>query len=523
MPDTPTASAMRLAQPETFISNEMTTAWLLAAVAIALQMLTNGRYGYFRDELYYMALGDHLAAGYVDLAPLAAWLMRISRMVLGDSLHALRLLPALANGAEIVLTGLLARELGGKRFAILLACTSVLVAPVILVDGDRFSMNAFESLFWMGCAYFVLRAINENEPKLLVWCGVLLGLGLENKHSTIFFLGSLTLGLLFSSQRKWLGSKWFWICAGIALLIAVPNLIWQYQHHFATLEDLENVRRSHKNVELPPLPFLVQQIMMLSPVSVLVWMAGLGYLLFHPQGKRYRWLGMTFVIFFVVMMLLHAKDYYLAPIYPMVFAAGGVFWETVTHGRKSLRWSRVALATVVFVGGALAAPLVVPILPVEKVGPYTEGLGIKLPRTETHHSGMLPQHFGDEFGWPEMVAAVAGVYNAMPPAERAKTAILAGNYGEAGAIDFFGWRYGLPKAISAHQNYYFWGFREYTGENLILLQWDLDDAQRWCWSVDKGPVLEPYYAMEEEQYTILICHGFKKPLAELWPRLKHWN
>lgn len=513
---------MRPAEPETFF-NGMTIAWLLAGMAVLLQMLTNGRYGYFRDELYYVALGDHLAAGYVDLAPLAAWLMRISRILLGDSLHAIRLLPALANGAEIVLTGLLARELGGKRFAVLLACISVLVAPVILGNATRFSMNPFESLFWMGCVYFVVRAIKENEPRLLVWCGVLLGFGLENKHSTIFFLGSLTLGLVFSSQRKWLSSKWFWICAGIALLICVPNLIWQYQHHFATLEDLENVRRSHKNVELPALPFLVQQIMVLSPISVLVWMAGAAYLLFHPQGKRYRCLGVTFLIFFMVMMELHAKDYYLAPIYPMLFAAGGVFWETVTQGSKGLRWLRIALAAVVFAGGALAAPMVVPILPAEKVVPYMEWLGVKPPHTETHHSGLLPQYFGDEFGWPEMVAAVADVYNSMPPAERAKTAILAGNYGEAGAIDFFGWRYGLPNAISAHQNYYYWGPRQYTGEGLILLQWDFDHARSWCWSVDKGPALDPYYGMEEEHYTILICHGFKKPLAELWPRLKHWN
>jgi hypothetical protein len=523
MPESQPTSSTRSVAPPTLFSNPVTIAWSLAAVAVALQMLTNGRYGYFRDELYYMALGDHLAAGYVDLAPLAAWLMRLSRVLLGDSQHAIRLLPALANGAEIVLTGLLVRELGGKRFATLLACGSVLVAPVILGNATRFSMNPLEPVFWMGCAYFALRAINQDEPRLLVWCGVFLGLGLENKHSTTFFLGSLTLGLVLSAQRKWLGSKWFWICAGIALLIAMPNLIWQYLHHFPTLEDLENVRRTHKNVELPPLPFIAQQIMAMNPFSVLVWMAGLGYLLFHPKGRRYRWLGMTFVIFFVVMMLLHAKDYYLAPIYPIVFAAGGVFWETLTQGRKGLRWVRVALTAVVFAGGALAAPLVVPILPVEKVGPYTEALGIKLPHTENHQGGALPQHFGDEFGWPEMVAAVAGVYNAMPPAERAKTAILAGNYGEAGAIDFFGGQYGLPKAISAHQNYYYWGFRQYTGESLILLQWDLDDAKEWCWSVDKGPALDPYWGMEEEHYTVLICHGFKKPLAELWPRLKHWN
>lgn len=501
----------------------MAIAWLLAAVAVLLQMLTNGRYGYFRDEFYFLAAGDHLAWGYVDFAPLVALLARVSRLLFGDSLHAIRLLPALAQGAEILLTGLITCELGGGRFAVLLSCVSVLVAPVILGNATRLSMNPFEPLFWMGCVYFLLLGMNRAQPKLLLWCGVLLGLGLENKHSTAFFLFSLTLGLLVTSDRRLLGSKWFWIAAFIALLIFMPNLIWQYQHHFPTLEDLSNVKRTHKNIEVSPLPFIGQQIMMLSPASAPVSIAGLGFLLLHREGKRHPSLGMTYLVFLTVMMALKGKDYYLAPIYPMLFAAGGVFWETVTEAHAGMRWLRVALPAVVFAVGAVAVPLNVPILPVEKVVPYMEALGVKMTRTEVHHGGPLPQHFGDEFGWPEMVAAVANIYNSMPPEERAKTGILAGNYGEAGAIDFFGPRYGLPKSISAHQNYYFWGPRQYTGESLVLLQWNLDSAQRWCQNVQEGPTLDPPYGMGEEHYTILICHALKKPLAEAWPQLKVWN
>jgi Dolichyl-phosphate-mannose-protein mannosyltransferase len=513
-----------IAGSRSLLSSDMAVAWLLAAAAILVQLFTNGRYGYFRDELYYMALGDHLAAGYVDLAPLAAFTMRFSRIVFGDSLRAIRFLPALSQGALIVITALITRQLGGKRFAVLLSCLSVLVAPVVLANANRFSMNAFEPLFWMGCIYFLLRAINENQPRLLLWCGVLLGIGLENKHSTAFFLLSLTAGLLLTTTgRQLLKTRWFWLAAAIVLVLCLPNLVWQYQHKFATWQDLENVRKTHKNVELPPLPFLLQQILMLGAASVVVWIRGLAFLLFRREGKRYRSLGLTFLVFFVVMMALHAKNYYLAPIYPMLFAAGGVFWEKMVEARSGFRWLKVALPVLLLVGGALSAPLALPILPVEKVVPYMEALGVKMKGTETHSAGLLPQHFGDEFGWPEMVAAVASVYNAMPPAEREKTAILAGNYGEAGAIDFFGSRYGLPKAISAHQNYYYWGPRQYTGESLILLQWDLEDAQEMCSSVDKGPALNQPYAMEEEHITILICHGFKMPLAEFWPRLKHWN
>ncbi|HVP53178.1 MAG TPA: glycosyltransferase family 39 protein [Terriglobales bacterium] len=501
----------------------MAVAWCLAAAGVLLQMLTNGRYGYFRDELYFLATSNHLAWGYVDFAPLAALVLRISRALLGDSLHAIRTVPALAYGAEVLLTGLIARELGGKRFAVFLACASVLLAPVIVGNATRFSMNPFEPLFWMGSVYLLLRAVGRNQPRLLVWCGLLAGLGLENKHATAFFLVSLFAGLLATSERRLFQSKWLWMGTLLILLLALPNLIWQYQHHFPTWVDLNNVKRMHKNVELPPIPFIRQQVMMLSPGSAPVWIAGLGFLLFHREGKRYRFLGVTYLVFLAIMMALKAKDYYLAAVYPMLFAAGGVFWEKLAEARTGVRWLRVAVSAAVIILGLVALPLTVPILPVDKIVPYEQALGIRTTRTETAHSGPLPQHFGDEFGWEEMARAVATVYQALPPEERAKTGILAGNYGEAGAIDFFGPRYGLPKAISAHQNYYFWGPRQYTGESLILLQWSLRHAQRWCQSVQEGPALDPPFAMGEEHYTILVCHGLRKPLAEAWPDLKVWN
>ncbi len=501
----------------------MRIAWALGALAVLAQVVTNSRYGYFRDELYYLAASDHLAFGYVDFAPLIAWLAHAGRVALGDSLPAIRLLPTLANGWVVVLAGAIARELGGRRWAVLLACISVLLCPVNLANGARLSMNALEPLFWMGSVYILLLAINRQRPALLLWCGVLLGLGMENKHSTVFFLGALIVGLLATSQRRLIATKWFWMAAAIAFLIALPNGIWQYVHHFPTLEDLRNVKAMHKNVELPPLPFLRQQLMMLLPVSALVWIAGLGFLLFHRDAKRYRVLGVTYLAFLAVMMALKGKDYYLAPIYPMLFAAGGVIWEKWTESRRGLGWLRVAIPAVVIVMGIVAAPLVLPILPPEKIGPYMDKLGIQLPRAETGMRGRLPQHFGDEFGWPEMVQTVAGVYNSLPPEERPRTAILAGNYGEAGAIDFFGPRYGLPKSISAHQNYYYWGPRQYTGESVILLEWSLKRAQRWCRTVDQGPAIAPYYGMGWEYYNVLVCHDFKKPLAEAWPQLKVWN
>lgn len=486
-------------------------------------MFTNGRYGYFRDELYFIATSDHLAWGYVDFAPLSSLLLKISRTIFGTSLHALRLLPALVFGANVLLTGLITRELGGRRFAIFLACGSMMLAPGVIGETTRYSMNAFEPLFWMGCIYVLVLAINRNQPKLLLWCGVLLGLGIENKHSTLFFIFALVCGLIATRQRAWLREKWFWMAVGIVVLLALPNFLWQVRHGFPTYVDLSNVKRAHKNVELPPLPFIKQQIMRLNPLSVVVWAGGLGYLLFHREGRRYCVLAVTYLAFLLVMMALHAKDYYLTPAYPMLFAAGGVLWETFTAAKRKLYWLRVALPLTIFALDIALLPIVLPILAPEKIGSYLAKFGIQPAKTEIAHEGPLPQHFSDEFGWPEMVQAVAQVYNSLPADVRAKTGILAGNYGEAGAIDFFGPQYGLPKAISAHQNYYYWGPGQYTGENLILLQWSRAGANRWCQTVEEGPTLTPEWSMAEEHFTIWICHGFKQPLPQVWDRLKHWN
>lgn len=512
-----------VASQEHAAAAEKRLAWIFGAVGFLLQMAFNGRYGYFRDELYYLACSNHLAFGYVDFAPLVAWLARAFRVVFGDSLHAIRLLPALAFGLEIALTGFITRELGGKRWAIFLACISVMLAPVIAGNGTRLAMNPIEPLFWMGCVYVLLLAINRDQPRLLPWCGVLLGFGLLNKHSTIFFIAALVLGLLISSERRLLASKWFWIAAAIAFLIALPNVVWQYAHHFPTLEDLRNVKATHKNIELPPLAFFQQQVGMLNPYSIIVWLVGLFYLLFHQDAKRFRFLAYTYLVFLTLMMYLKGKDYYLAPIYPMLYAAGAVFWEKSICAYPRLRWARIAVPAIIIVVDILAAPLVLPVLPPDKVSGYMAALGLKMTRTENGMVSPLPQHFADQFGWPEMVAKVADVYNSLPPDQRAKTAILAGDYGGAGAIDFFGRHYGLPKSISAHQNYYIWGPRAYTGESVILLEWSLKDAQYWCRSVDVGPRNEPFYGMGWEHYNILICHDFRIPLSQAWPKLKTWN
>jgi hypothetical protein len=510
------------------LSGSGSTSTLAIAIYFALtglfvHLLTNGRYGYFRDELYYLACGDHLDWGYVDHAPLIGLVAKSTRILFGDSLRALHFLPALSAAAKILLTGLIARELGGRRLAVSLACLCVLVSPVFLIIDNQLAMNTFEPLLWMGCAYLLILIIKRNKPHYWLWFGLLAGLGLENKHSMLFFGCAVVLGLLLAPERRFFADKWIWIAGAIALLLFLPNLIWEQQHHWPTIEDLNNVRMSHKNVELPPLAFIGQQVLMLSPASAPVWVAGLWFFLFDQAGKRYRALGWTYLSLLALMMALKGKDYYLAPAYPMLFAGGGVWWEKLIDGHRRVRWLKVALPAIIFLPAAIFMPLALPILPVETLLRYQDAIGFRPPRTEVGMSGPLPQYFGDMFGWTEMVDTVARIYFTLPPEERAKTAILAGNYGEAAAIDFFGPRYHLPKAISAHQSYFYWGPRDYTGEVMILLEWDRRSAERSCQSVEEAAVLDHPYTMGWEHYSIFICRGLKKPLSEVWPSWKHWN
>jgi dolichyl-phosphate-mannose-protein mannosyltransferase len=505
------------------LASSLAPAYFFAAAVLLAHLLTNGRYGYFRDELYFLACGEHLDWGYVDCAPLIALVAWLSRALLGDSLHAIRFFSAVASAGTVLLTGLIARELGGKRFAVGLACLCVVVPPVNLVLGTLLTMNVFEPLFWMGCAYCTLLVIKRDNPKYFLWFGVLAGLGLENKHSMLFFGFALVMGLLLTRDRRYFADKWIWIAGAIALALFMPNLIWQVQHNYPTLEDLSNVKRMHKNVELPPLAYIGQQIMMVLPTSLPVWAAGLWFFFFDSEGKRYRTLGWAFVILFSIMMVLKGKDYYSAPAYPMMFAAGGVFWERVLAAWSRLRWLKVVLPLLIVMMGAITLPFSLPILPVESLLRYGDAIGLKPAKAEVAHEGVLPQYYGDQFGWPELVAAVAKTYQALPPEQRAKAAILAGNYGEAGAIDFFGHQYGLPKAISGHQNYFFWGPRQYTGEVLITIQYSREWTAAHCQSTENGPTLNHPYAMAEEHLTILICRGLNQSLQTEWSRRKHWN
>ncbi len=497
---------------------------LLVGAKLAVHIATAGRYGYFRDELYFLDCGRHLDWGYVDSAPAIAVYAKIA-LLIGGSLPVLRTLAALAGAARVALTMVLARELGGGRFAQALAGLCALAAPIYLGVDSILTMNGFESLFWMGCVYFLIRIVRTGDSRLWVWFGVLAGLGLENKHSTVLFLAAFGVALLLSRERRELAKPWIWIGAALALLLFLPNILWQVRHGFPTIEDLRNVQRMGKNVVLTPVEFLAQQILLLHPLLLPIWLAGLVSFLFG-RTSRLRVLGWTYVILLVVMIGLKAKNYYLTPIYPMLFASGALAVEGWLERRS---WSRgrlgpkIAIATYVVVSGAILAPAILPILPPEKLLAYQRRLGIAPPKTEVRHEGPLDQRLGDQFGWPELVADVARIYQSLPPEERARTGIFASNYGEAGALHLFGPAYGLPPAICAHQNHYFWGPPAKNYDTLIWLQWGRESIARRCLSVERvGEHFHPW-GMEEENRAIYLCRGLRVPLAQMWPDLKHWN
>ena len=494
----------------------------VAAVKLLVHLYAGRHYGFFVDELYYLACAQHLDWGYVDQPPLIALIAKIARSLLGDSLPAIRLFPALAGGSMVLLTGLLARELGGGKFAQGLAALSLLLAPGLLAQDHFLSMNAFEPLLWMGCAVLVIRIIRTGNTRLWIWFGVLAGIGLENKHSMLIFGFALVAGLLLTRERRILGTPWLWLGGLLTFLIFLPNLWWNIQHHFPFLELQENIRRSGRDVHLSAVAFFTQESLAMLPLSLPIWVGGLWYLFFHRDGKRFRALGWSWVIAAGVIVALNPRIYYLFPAFPLLFAAGGVVWERWLAQPRP-QWIKAAYIALMIAMGALLAPTVIPVLPAETYIRYSTALHLQQPRIETFRLGPMPQLFADQFGWEEMTAAVAGVYHGLPPDVRAKTCIFGQNYGQAGAIDLFGPRYGLPRAISGHQSYFLWGPHGCTGESVIVMDGRQEVLAAQYATVRNAAHVEHPYSMPYEHFDIYYCQGLKWPVSDVWPSVKNWR
>ena len=494
----------------------------VALVRIVLYFFAGTHYGYFRDELYYLACGEHPAWGYVDQPPLIGWIAWLLQHTLGTSLWALRLLPALAGAAAIILAGLLARALGGRRWAMFLASLAALMAPVSLALSHLFTMNAFDPPLWTAIAYLVVRLARSGNQRLWLIVGALAGITILNKYAVLFWLAGLVLGICLTPLRQSLRHRWFWSGCVLATVIALPNFLWQWRHQFPFLELMHNVRQSGRDIVLPPLPYLAAQAQMLGFVAALFVPFALLFF-FSKQGRLFRALGWAYLIFLAEMMFLHGKMYYVAPVYPVIFAAGAVWIEGVTQRRLWI-WVKPVLALAMTAVCAIYAPTILPILSVPHFLAYEHKMGIEQQKFEHMQPGVLPQLYADMFGWEQIAERVAGYYRTLSPEEQRKTAIFANNYGDAGAIDFFGPKYGLPKAIGGHQNYWIWGPRQYTGESIIVLgEGNQRNMQTKCASYSiigntKDPLSRP-----DEWMPIYHCRGFKWNLQKIWPELKHWR
>jgi hypothetical protein len=494
----------------------------LAAAALVLHFLGAGRYGFFRDELYYIACGDHLAWGYIDQPPLIAFIARVSKLLFGTSLSAFRIFPALSSACLVFLAGRITREMGGSRFAQILSGIAVLFTPIYLAFGSFLSMNAFEPVLWMACVWLLLRILNGGDQRLWLVFGLVAGVGVLNKHTMLMFVFALFVGLLLTPLRRYLRSRWVWLGLLLSFVIFLPNLLWESRHGWPQIEVVRNAQEL-KNTPVGPFRFLWEQILFLNPVALPILLAGLLWLGVGKHGTRFRGLGWAFALVLAIVFLLHGKTYYPMPAFPMIVAAGAIAIESWLCDPR-YRALKTTYAAILAVSGVVMIPLVVPVLPMDSLLAYQRLISLSdAVKMERDSEGSLHQLYADMVGWDNITSVVAEVYHRLPASDQNVCAILAGNYGEAGAIDLLGAHYGLPKAISGHNNYYLWGPRGYTGECVILFGENAEQIKTMFADVKQAATAaSPLATAVERSVPVYMCRKPKKSLALLWPSLKFY-
>jgi hypothetical protein len=487
--------------------------WIVAGLTLLVHALANPHYGFFRDELYFIACGRRPDFGYVDQPPVVP-LLAAGSQVFGRSLFALRFIPALCAAATVYVGMLLAAELGGGAFAMLTAGVALAFAPVLCAFGEKQGPDMMQVWLWPLVALYVLRVVKGGDPRWWLAAGVATGLAIESKYSVVFFAFALLVALALTPQRAVLRTAWCWAGIGVAAAIALPNFIWQAAHQFPMLELVRNGQLG-KNVILSPLQFLKQEVLILNPGLAFVWLAGLGWLL-ATAGRR--WLGYTVLLVLACMIVLHGKDYYPAPVFSLAFAAGGVALERWT---ARVRLARPALVTFAVATGLALLPFAMPVLPLPRLVAYEQALHLVPYSGERIRLRQVPPDFADMKGWPEMTRFVERAYAALPANERAGAAILTDNYGEASSLQFFG--SGLPPVLSGHNQYYLWGPGTYAGGTLLALNADDGELREMFASVTLvGTFSNPLGMTYEDQIPLYACRGLRAPIAVEWPRLKKY-
>ena len=508
---------------------------LIALLQFALHLWANTHDSFFRDELYYLAAGQHLAPGYVEYPPFVAFATAFSRAVFGTSVAAIRLLPSLAAALIVLLTADMVAQLGGGLPAQILAAFAVALGPVFLGSSGLMSMDPFDQLWWTLAAWVLLRLIKDDfdlgfdlrgksQPRLWLAFGVVAGIGLLTKLTIGFYILALLIGLLLTGQRKLLFNRWLILGGVIALVMMSPYLAWQAAHGFPVLEYTRQYSTG-KTFQATPLEYFGQQFVTLNPIAFPLWLGGLYFLFFTSAGKPYRAFGWAYLFLYIFFMLQKAKFYWLSPAYPMLFAGGAYALELLAQRRPRLHWLQPAYTSILAISGLLLVPFAIPILSPTAFIQLNTLLGNPGGvQSENLQSSALPQSYADRYGWKEMVASVKQAYDTLTPQEQAQACVFASNYGEAGAIDFYGPALGLPKAISGHNSYFIWGPQGCTGKVLITINVPLNDLSAGFESVQPAGQTSCTYCMPfENNAPIFIARGLKADIQDAWPGVKDFN
>jgi hypothetical protein len=490
-------------------------AWGVAALVAVAHLAAADQYGAFRNELYFIVCGRHPAFGYIDQPPLVP-LLAAATQFFGTHVWALRLPGVLAAALLVPLTVAFVQLLGGSTRAAWLAAVAAASAPLLTAMSAALSTSTFEPIDFTAVAYLVTRAIVRNEPRAFWWAGVVAGFAFETKYGIAMFALGLAAGIVLAGPRNVFQSRDLWIGVAIASVIALPNVVWQTVHGWPFLELVHNDNAG--NFTRGPVAFELDQILSMNILLAPLWVTGLVAPFASARLAPARFLSIAFLVMVLLILSTHGKNYYLAGAYPTLFAIGAV---ACTH---LWRLAIAAWAVLAFANGALAVPLVLPVLPPAKLQRMLDSMSFKPPPPERACVGApLLCIFSGEFGWQELVQSVEGAYAALPPADRAKAAIFASNYGEAAAIDVYGRN--LPPALSGNNQYYLWGPRGYDGSVVIAVNADpvkwsaICDSAREVATFDTGPYSMPY----ERNRPIVLCRGMHPPIAELWPRFKYYG
>ncbi|HEV2262676.1 MAG TPA: glycosyltransferase family 39 protein [Candidatus Rubrimentiphilum sp.] len=489
---------------------------IAGSIALVFHLIANPHYGFFRDELYFIICGFHPQWGYVDQPPVTP-LLAAGSQLFGHSLFLLRAVAAIFGGASVYVICLLVIEFGGGRFALVLAAICGTLCPVLAAFAEKAGPDMVGLWLWPLAALYLVRMANGGDPRQWIGAGVAIGFSAESKYSVLYFAVAILLALLVSPQRRLLYSKWFAAGAALAIVIALPNFIWQAVNGFPMLELLRNGQMG-KNVVLSPLEYVVAELLITNPLLALVWICGL---IWTFASRQIRFLGYGYILLIIMMIGSHAKHYYPGDVYPIFFAAGGVAIEAWT---QRARYLRPIFAAAGVLAGLILLPYVEPILPEQTFIAFNKAVGPKIGQgvlvTEHQKQNWMTQDWADMHGWPQLAATVQNVYDSLSPSDRTRAVAVAQNYGEASAIAFFS----RVPVISGHNQYYLWGTGGYSGNVIIDVGGDCGaSAHLFRESKRAATFTAPYIMPYEDGRPIMLCRGIKKPLNEIWPSVKAYE